>query len=36
VTKTGKNEAAARKFAAYLASPPAKALFEKYGFLPAR
>lgn len=36
VTKTGRNEAAARRFAAYLASAPAKALFEKYGFLPAR
>lgn len=35
-TKTGKNEAGARKFAAYLASAPARAVFEKYGFLPAR
>lgn len=36
VVKESKNEAAARKFAAYLASPAARAIFEQYGFLPAR
>jgi molybdate transport system substrate-binding protein len=36
VVKGSKNDAAARKFAAYLASPAARAVFEQYGFLPAR
>ena len=35
VTKESKNADAARKFAAFLASPAARAVFEKYGFLPA-
>jgi len=35
VVKNSKNEAAARKFAAYLASAESKAVFAKYGFLPA-
>ncbi|HWA08737.1 MAG TPA: molybdate ABC transporter substrate-binding protein [Opitutaceae bacterium] len=36
VVQGAKNGAAARKFTAYLASPPARAVFEQYGFLPAR
>lgn len=36
VVKDAKNDEAARKFATYLASPEARAVFEKYGFLPAR
>lgn len=35
VMKDSKNAEAARKFAAYLASPEARAIFTKYGFLPA-
>jgi molybdate transport system substrate-binding protein len=35
VINGSKNEEAARKFAAYLASPAATAVFEKYGFLSA-
>jgi molybdate transport system substrate-binding protein len=35
VMKDSKNGDAARKFAAFLASPEAHAVFEKYGFLPA-
>ncbi|MGC4071055.1 MAG: molybdate ABC transporter substrate-binding protein [Nibricoccus sp.] len=36
VVKDTKNAEAARKFATYLASPEARAVFEKYGFLPAK
>ena len=36
VVKDSKHADAARKFAAYLASPEAGAVFRKYGFLPAR
>ena len=36
VVKGSKNPEAARKFAAYLASPAALAVFTKHGFLPAR
>jgi molybdate transport system substrate-binding protein len=36
VVKGARNETAARNFATYLASPAARAIFEKYGFLPAR
>lgn len=35
VVKDSKQPEAARKFAAYLASPAAQAVFAKYGFLPA-
>jgi len=35
VMKESKNPEAARKFVAYLASPEARAVFTKYGFLPA-
>ncbi len=35
VMKNSKNAAAARRFAEYLASPPARAVFMKFGFLPA-
>ncbi len=35
VMKDSKNGDAARKLAAFLASPDARAVFEKYGFLPA-
>lgn len=35
VVKDTKHEEAARNFATYLASPEARAIFEKYGFLPA-
>jgi molybdate transport system substrate-binding protein len=35
VMKESKNPEAARKFAAYLASPEARAVFTKHGFLPA-
>lgn len=36
VLKDSKHAEAARRFAAYLASPEARAVFAKYGFLPAR
>ena len=36
VVKESKNDAAARKFTTYLASSEARAIFAKYGFLPAR
>ncbi|HVS53642.1 MAG TPA: molybdate ABC transporter substrate-binding protein [Opitutaceae bacterium] len=36
VIKASKHFAAARKFATYLAGPEARAVFVKYGFLPAR
>ncbi len=35
VVKDSKQVEAARKFAAYLAGPEARAVFAKYGFLPA-
>jgi len=35
VIKESKQPEAARKFAAYLATPAARAIFVKYGFLPA-
>lgn len=35
VVRTSKQPDAARKFVTYLASPAARAVFEKYGFLPA-
>lgn len=35
VLKESKNAEAARRFASYLASPDARAVFAKYGFLPA-
>jgi len=35
VVKESKNADAARKFAAHLASPEARAIFAKYGFIPA-
>ncbi len=36
VVRGSRNDAAARRFATYLTSPAARAIFEQYGFLPAR